>query len=110
MTLKDISFTVETQSRTAILGPTAAGKSQLLSLMTGLTEPTSGNILYDDHDIHEYDPVSFYRQIGLVFQESIIFNMSIRDNIAFNTEVSDEHLEKAIRTAELSGFIENLPE
>lgn len=110
MTLKNISFTVDPKSRTAILGPTAAGKSQLLYLMTGLTNPTSGEILYDDKNIHDYDPTDLYKQVGFVFQDSIIFNMSIRENIAFNTEVSKEDLEKAILTAELSDFIQSLPE
>ncbi len=110
MTLKDISFTVDAGSRTAIVGPTSAGKSQLLGLMIGLTEPTNGAIFYDDVDIRTYDPVSFYRQVGFVFQESIMFNMTIRENIAFNTEVSETDMKKAIETAELADFITQLPE
>lgn len=110
MTLKDISFEVAPGSRTAILGPTAAGKSQLLYLMTGLTEPTEGEILYDGKEISEYDSIYFHKQIGFVFQDSIIFNMSVRENIAFSSDASEEDLQKAIETAELSDFVKTLPD
>ncbi len=53
---------------------------------------------------------AFHSQIGLVFQDSVIFNMSLRENIAFSDKVTDESLEKAIETAELTDFIESLPQ
>lgn len=108
--LKDVSFRVKPGSKTAIMGPTAAGKTTLLHLLTGLIKPDSGTILFDGHGIDEYDAESFYSQVGFVFQDSIIFNMSIRENIAFSDIVTDESLEKAIETAELKDFIDNLPE
>jgi ATP-binding cassette subfamily B protein len=108
--LKDISFSVEPSSRIAIIGPTAAGKTQLLYLLTGLIKPASGNIKFDGHAIDEYNSEAFHRQVGFVFQDSIIFNMSIRENIAFSDTVTDESLEKAIATAELKTFIGNLPD
>jgi ATP-binding cassette subfamily B protein len=107
--LKDISFTIEAQSRTAILGPTAAGKTELLYLMTGLITPTTGSIFFDKNGIETYDTTSLYEQIGLVFQDSVLFNLSIRENIAFSTIVTDEALKKAIDTAELRDFIDGLP-
>ncbi|HTN18858.1 MAG TPA: ABC transporter ATP-binding protein [Pelobium sp.] len=108
--LKDVSFRVKPGSKTAIIGPTAAGKTTLLHLLTGLIKPDSGTISFDGHGIDEYDAESFYSQVGFVFQDSIIFNMSIRENIAFSDIVTDESLEKAIETAELKDFIDNLPE
>jgi len=108
--LKDISFEIPAKSRTAILGPTAAGKSQLLNLLTHLIDPVSGAIEFDGINIKEYDKESFHSQIGLVFQDSVIFNMSLRENIAFSDKVTDESLQKAIDTAELNDFIETLPE
>lgn len=108
--LKDISFSIKGSSRTAIIGPTAAGKTQLFYLLTGLTKPDSGAIIFDDHDFEDYEKNSFYGQLGLVFQDSIIFNMSLRENIAFNKSVSEEAMEKAINTAELKVFVENLPQ
>jgi ATP-binding cassette subfamily B protein len=107
--LKDISFTVEPGSKIAVIGPTAAGKTQLLYLLTGLMMPTSGSVKFDGEPIEKYNSESFHRQVGFVFQDSIIFNMSIRENIAFSDTVTDKSLEKAIETAELKDFIDGLP-
>jgi len=108
--LIDIDFKLAAGSKTAIIGPTAAGKSQLLYLLTGLIEPSAGKILYDNKDIKAYKQEAFYRQVGFVFQDSIIFNMSVRENIAFSDTVTDESLKLAIDTAELHDFIDALPE
>ncbi|PZF71791.1 ABC transporter ATP-binding protein [Taibaiella soli] len=108
--LRDISFKINAGSKIAIIGPTAAGKTQLLYLLAGLIKPTSGVIRFDNHPFEEYKSEHFYRQMGLVFQDSIIFNMSIRENIAFSEDVTDERLAKAIQSAELSDFIKTLPE
>ena len=108
--LKHISFAVVPGSKIAVIGPTAAGKTQLLYLLTGLTKPSSGSIFFDGHALDEYDTASFYSQVGFVFQDSIIFNMSIRENIAFSTSVTDASLQKAIETAELADYISSLPD
>jgi len=108
--LKDISLKVKPGSKIAIIGPTAAGKSQLLYLLTGLIKANLGEILFDGRNINDYDNESFHSQVGFVFQDSIIFNMSIRENIAFSDIVTDESLQKAIETAELKDFIDALPE
>ncbi|MDR6944454.1 ABC transporter ATP-binding protein [Mucilaginibacter pocheonensis] len=108
--LKNISLTVPAGSKIAIIGPTAAGKTQLLYLLTNLINPTSGTVYYDGQSIDSYNSESFHSQVGFVFQDSIIFNMSIRENIAFSDTVTDESLEKAIETAELRDFIDSLPD
>jgi len=108
--LKDISFSVKAGSKIAIIGPTAAGKSQLLFLLTGLIKPNSGTIAFDGRPIDAYNSEAFHSRIGFVFQDSIIFNMSIRENIAFSDTVTDESLEKAIDTAELHDFVNALPD
>jgi ATP-binding cassette subfamily B protein len=108
--LKDVSFSVEAGSKIAIIGPTAAGKSQLLYLLTGLIKPNSGVIEFDGQPIDAYSSEAFHSQVGFVFQDSIIFNMSIRENIAFSDTVTDESLQKAIDTAELHDFVNALPE
>ena len=107
--LKKIEFSVEKGSTLAVIGPTAAGKSQLLYLLTGLTKPNQGSIEYDGRNIDEYNKENFYRHVGFVFQDSILFNMSIKENIAFSDQVTDESLDKAIETAELKAFINTLP-
>jgi ATP-binding cassette subfamily B protein len=108
--LKDVSFSLKAGTQTAIIGPTAAGKSQLLYLLTGLIKPDSGIVEFDGRDINSYKKESFHGQIGFVFQDSIIFNVSLRANIAFSDSVTDESLEKAIETAELKDFIDSLPQ
>jgi len=107
--LKNISFTVKEGSKTAIIGPTAAGKSQLLYLMTNILPPDSGSIEIDGVNIDKYSREKFHSQTGFVFQDSVIFNMSLRENIAFNENVTEEALQKAIETADLNDFLEQLP-
>lgn len=108
--LKDVSISIKARTKTAIIGPTAAGKTQLLNVMTGLTLPKVGEVLYDGRPIANYERSSFYPQIGLVFQDSVLFNTTLRENIAFSTTVTDESLKKAVDTAELSDFITTLPQ
>src|SRR5690242_3985879 len=108
--LKNISFLAESKTRTAVIGPTAAGKTQLLYLLTTLIKPTEGGIFYDEINIDDYNRDSLLSQVGLVFQDSIIFNLSLRENIAFNNNVTEEDLQKAIDTAELKDFISTLPD
>ena len=107
--LKNVSFEARGGTKTAVIGPTAAGKTQLLYLLTGLLTPTSGIIEFDGHDINEYDKEDLHRQIGFVFQDSVMFNLSLRENIAFSNTARDEDIELAIRTAELDDFISTLP-
>jgi ATP-binding cassette subfamily B protein len=108
--LKNVSFNIQPGTNTAIIGPTAAGKSQILHLLTGLIHPDSGNVLFDGVDINDYNKELFQHQIGFVFQDSVIFNISLRENIAFNEKVTEELMKKAIQTAELNDFIDLLPE
>lgn len=105
--LKDVSLQLRPGTRTAILGPTAAGKTQLLYLLSGLLTPSSGEILFDGRPLGDYERRSFHRQLAIVFQESILFQMSLRDNIAF-ADGSDPEL--ALATAELASFVQTLPE
>ena len=108
--LKNVSLAAGAGTRTAVIGPTAAGKTQLLYLLTGLLKPTSGTVEYDGRNIDEYDKQALHLQVGFVFQDSILFNLTVRENIAFSKTVKDEDLEKAIATAELTDFINSLPE
>ena len=108
--IKNISFTIKKGEKNAIIGPTAGGKTQLLYLLSGLIEPTSGVIKYDDKNILDYEKNSFYKQIGFVFQDSVIFNLSLRENIAFSNTINDNDLKKAIDTSDLWDFINLLPE
>jgi ATP-binding cassette subfamily B protein len=108
--LKHVSFSLPAKTRTAILGPTAAGKTQLLNVLTGLTPPTSGEVLYDGKSVSEYESRNLHAQIGMVFQDSIVFNLTVRENIVFGRKVGKEDFTLAIETAELKDFIDTLPE
>ncbi len=107
--LEDVSFTAAAGSRTAVIGPTAAGKTQLLYLLTGIIEASAGRVEYDGRLISEYDEEALHRQVGFVFQDSVLFNLSIRENIAFSRAVTDADLARAVATAELHDFIATLP-
>lgn len=107
--LKHVSFSVKAGSKTAIIGPTAAGKSQLLYLLTNLIAANSGTLELDGVAIDKYTSKTLYKDVSLVFQDSVIFNLSLRENIGFSDSVTHEALQKAIETAELSNFIEALP-
>ncbi len=114
--LKNISFKIEPGTKTAILGPTAAGKSQVFGLIAGLNLPNSGEILIDGNPILSLDTDSFYAQVGLVFQDSVIWSTSLRENILFQSEAnlsesqSNDRLEKAIHTSALDDLIADLPD
>jgi len=108
--LKEVSLQIKAGSRTAIIGPTAAGKTQLLYLLTGLIKPDEGTVEFDGIKLDDYKKELFHNQVGFVFQDSVMFNMSLRENIAFNETVTNETLQKAIETAELKDYIETLPQ
>lgn len=107
--LDDVSFAARPGSRTAIIGPTAAGKTQLLYALSGLITPTAGEVRYDGVSLADFDKQALHRQVGLVFQDSVTFNLSLRENIAFSDAVDDQSLRKAIAAAELDDFIATLP-
>ena len=108
--LKHVSFSVKAGTRTAIIGPTAAGKTQLLYALIGLFEPSEGEILYDGQPINRYDKAALHQQVGFVFQDSIMFNLSVRENIGFSESVKEADMHRAIETAELGDFIAALPQ
>jgi len=108
--LKNVSLSVPAGTKTAIIGPTAAGKTQLLYLLIGLLKPKSGTVLYDGQAIDDIEKESLHRRIGFVFQDSVIFNLTLRENIAFSTGAGAQDFAKAISAAELDGFISSLPD
>jgi len=108
--LRKVSLDIKPGSRTAILGPTAAGKTQLLNLLAGLSVLQEGVIEYDGKPLAGYDQHAFFAQVGLVFQDSVLFSTTMRENIAFSTTVADADLQRAIATAELADYVAGLPQ
>ncbi len=108
--LSHVDLTIPAGTRTAIIGPTAAGKTQLLHLLTGLIVPQTGEITFDGQPLQSYAKTALHRQIGFVFQDSILFNLPLRENIGFSDTVTEADLERAITAAELTDFIAALPD
>lgn len=108
--LKNISFDVAPGTRTAIIGPTAAGKTQIMYLLAGLRDADDGEILFDGKHVSHFDREHLFSQIGLVFQDHVIFNASIKENVTFNEDIDPDLFEKALETAEIDRFVSSLSE
>lgn len=106
--LKNISFTLQIGKKTALIGPTGAGKTLLLYLLSGLLNPTGGEILIDNNPLSSFDQNFLRNHIAVVFQDSIIFNDSIRENISFGQQIPEQKIKKAIQTSALEDFIKKL--
>jgi ATP-binding cassette, subfamily B, bacterial HlyB/CyaB len=109
--LHDVTFKVEPGQVVGIVGPSGSGKSTLAKLIQRLYVPESGRVLIDGTDLVMVDPAWLRRQVGVVLQESVLFNRSVRDNIALANPALP--IEQVIATAELAGahdFILELPE
>jgi ATP-binding cassette subfamily B protein len=108
--LDRVSLTVAPGTKTAVIGPTAAGKTTLLYVLAGLITPHEGVVAYDSIPLTELDRASFHRQAGLVFQDSVMFNVSIRENVLFGAQGTDEDVWKALEVADIAEAIKALPE
>jgi ATP-binding cassette, subfamily B, bacterial len=109
--LKNISLTVQPGQQIALVGASGGGKSTLLSLILRLYNPEAGRILIDGQDIREYTLNSLRQQISVVLQESVLFAVSVRENIAYGKlGATDKEVEKAARLANAHEFIMNLPQ
>ena len=108
--LKNVSFHARPGETIALVGATGAGKSTLVNLLTRFYEHTSGKILIDGRPIREYDLRALRGAIGVVTQESFLFNGSIRENLLMGKpDASDAELWRAVDAANARGFIERLP-
>ena len=110
-TLSDISFTIEPEKTLAVVGASGAGKSTLARLLFRFYEIGSGTILVDDTDIRDIRQESLRGAIGIVPQDTVLFNDTIGFNIAYgNPEAGQDKVRAAAREAQLAEFIESLPE
>ena len=108
--LTDVAFTARSGTAVALVGHTGAGKSTVMALLQRLWDPTDRRILIDGQDLKDITLESLRAAIGVVFQESMLFNRSIRDNLLVGRpDVSQEEVEHACRLADAHDFILRQP-
>ncbi len=108
--LKDVSFHVPAGRTTVFIGPSGAGKTTIVDLITGLYKPQSGRILVDGMPLDEIDLRKWRSMIGYVPQELILLSGTVRENITLGDPVDDATLMEALRLSGAAGFVSELPE
>lgn len=110
-TLTDINLEIKPGQRVAIVGPSGAGKTSLVHLIPGFYRPQKGSIVLNGRDLSDYTLKSLRRFIGMVSQETVLFNATIRDNLTYGLpEVDQAKLERVCKTAYAHDFINRLPQ
>lgn len=106
--LTDINFTLESGKCIAVVGPSGSGKSTLINLIPRLWDVTSGSVTFDDVDVRRIDLEYLRSNIGIVSQETYLFNGTIRQNLLYaKPDATEEELIEACKKANIYDFIEN---
>jgi subfamily B ATP-binding cassette protein MsbA len=109
--LHDISFRSEPGMVTALVGSSGSGKSTIISLVCAFHAPVNGRVLVDDIDLTTVNLDSYRSQLGVVLQESFLFDGTIRENVMFSRpDATEEQFQFACRTARVDEFAERFPE
>jgi len=105
--LREVSFASEPGTATALVGPSGSGKSTIISLIAAFHEPTAGRILVDSTDLSTVRLDAFRSQLGVVLQDTFLFDGTIRENIAFaRPAATEEQIQNACRIARVDEFAE----
>jgi len=108
--LREVSFEAQPNQVIALIGPTGSGKTSIVNLIPRFYDPTAGRVLVDGYDIKTVDLKSLRSQIGIVLQSSLLFSMSIRDNIAYGrVDAREDEIIAAARAARADEFIRAFP-
>jgi ATP-binding cassette subfamily C protein CydC len=108
--LRDVSFVLRPGSRVAVVGPSGSGKSTLVGLILRFWDPDSGEIRLGGRDVQEYSQEDLRSRIGVVSQDTHVFNDTVRNNLLLaDPEADDASLHRAIREAHLADLVEGLP-
>jgi ATP-binding cassette subfamily B protein len=109
--LRDVSFELAPGRRLAVVGPSGAGKSTVGRLLFRFYDPSGGRVLLDGHDLRDVTQASLRAAVAVVPQDTVLFNETIRYNIAFGRpEAAPEEVEEAARLARLEDFVASLPD
>lgn len=109
--LKDINFRIEAGTTTAVVGHSGSGKSTLARLLFRFYDVTAGSICFDDQDIRKVTQESLRRSIGIVPQDTVLFNDTIGYNIAYGKpDASQSEIEEVAKAAQIHDFIMHLPD
>ena len=112
LVLKDINFKIDPHERIALVGLNGAGKTTLIKLLTRLYDPTEGQILIDGVDLRDFDLKSLHQRFGVIFQDFVRYQFSVRENIGFGQIDQEADTAKIQDSAARSGadeFIKDLP-
>lgn len=111
LVLKDICLNVKSGQMIAIVGPTGAGKTTIVNLLTRFYDVNSGHIYIDGVDIKNVDVHTLRDILGIVLQDTVLFNLSVKENIRFGKlDATDEEVIEAAKLANAHSFIEKLPD
>lgn len=108
--LQDVSIKLRAGQRLALTGPSGAGKSTLAALVARFYDPTSGRVLIDGRDARDCAQAWLRDQIAVVLQDTVLFTGTVRENIAYGAEASDEAVVDAAKAAAAHDFIQRLPD
>lgn len=108
--LSGLNFDIKPGETVAIVGPTASGKSTMVSLLARLWDPSMGAIHLDGRDLRDFAERGVAAEVTIVPQEAFLFNLSVRENITLGQEFSDDDVRAAADLAQATPFIEELPE
>jgi ABC-type multidrug transport system fused ATPase/permease subunit len=109
--LHDVSFDARPGTETALVGSSGSGKSTMIGLITAFHTPNQGRVLVDGYDLSTVQLSSYRLQLGVVLQESFLFDGTIRENVGFSRpQATDEQILEACRIARVDEFAENFPE
>jgi len=111
MALEKVSFTIEPGELAALVGPSGAGKTTISYLLPRLYDPTEGTILLDDKEIHRISQQSLAKSIGMVTQETYLFNDTLKANLVYaKPDATDQEIKAACQAANIDTFIKSLPD
>jgi len=109
--LHEVTFDADPGTTTAIVGPSGSGKSTLLGLLAAFQRPTRGTIVVDGHDITSFDLRRYRQQIGLVLQDTFLFDGSIFENISFSRpDATPDMVERVAHVAHCDEFVRRMPD